>query len=181
MHDIQWTSPFCQSVALLVFVVLLVFIPSSLSFAQDPAWDCLDDKSQYKVVINHEEQYSIWPVGRELPAGWQEVGKQGTKQECLDFIEEVWTDMRPLSFRRSLEKRGGESGIDSEKVKNLDLDGMKHLVSYLKWLVEVGKIYLQEEPETGQCILNQIHGYDIAASLSCHSRTFYFSSCSVNS
>lgn len=57
----------------------------------------------YNVVVNHEEQYSIWPVDRELPAGWRAVGKSGTKQECLDYIKEVWTDMRPLSLRRQME------------------------------------------------------------------------------
>jgi len=53
----------------------------------------------YKVVVNHEEQYSIWPLKKEVPAGWREVGKQGLKEECLAYIEEVWTDMRPLSIR----------------------------------------------------------------------------------
>jgi len=57
----------------------------------------------YNVVVNHEEQYSIWPVDRELPAGWRAVGKSGTKLECLDYIKEVWTDMRPLSLRRQME------------------------------------------------------------------------------
>lgn len=63
-----------------------------------------DDDRQYRVVINHEEQYSIWPVDREIPRGWNEVGKSGTKQECLDYIEEVWTDMRPLSLRKKMEE-----------------------------------------------------------------------------
>ncbi|WP_369276082.1 MbtH family protein [Streptomyces sp. R11] len=53
----------------------------------------------YTVVVNDEEQYSIWPVGRDLPDGWREVGVTGTKQECLTHVEEVWTDMRPLSLR----------------------------------------------------------------------------------
>ncbi|RCG26203.1 MbtH family protein [Sphaerisporangium album] len=57
-----------------------------------------------RVVVNHEEQYSIWPDGRELPAGWTDTGKTGTKAECLAHIDEVWTDMRPLSLRRRLEK-----------------------------------------------------------------------------
>jgi MbtH protein len=55
----------------------------------------------YKVVVNHEEQYSIWPAEREIPAGWKEAGKSGNKAECLAYIEEVWTDMRPLSRRPS--------------------------------------------------------------------------------
>jgi MbtH protein len=54
------------------------------------------------VVRNDEEQYSIWPKGRDLPAGWTQVGFEGTKDECLDYIEQVWTDIRPLSVRRRL-------------------------------------------------------------------------------
>ena len=57
-------------------------------------------QDQYSVVVNHEEQYSIWPAGRELPIGWRAEGKQGTQQECLDYINTVWTDMRPLSLRK---------------------------------------------------------------------------------
>ena len=60
--------------------------------------------SAYKVVINHEEQYSIWPADRENALGWNDVGKQGTKEQCLDYIEEVWTDMRPLSLRKKMEE-----------------------------------------------------------------------------
>jgi len=63
-----------------------------------------DDDRIYTVVVNHEEQYSIWPEDRELPLGWKAVGKTGTKQECLDHIEEVWTDMRPLSLRKKMEE-----------------------------------------------------------------------------
>ena len=55
---------------------------------------------QYVVVRNHEEQYSIWPSYKEIPAGWQAAGKEGTKDECLAHIAEVWTDMRPLSLRQ---------------------------------------------------------------------------------
>lgn len=57
------------------------------------------DDIRYQVVVNHEEQYSIWPEGREVPAGWRAVGKAGSKDECLAFIAEVWTDMRPASIR----------------------------------------------------------------------------------
>jgi MbtH protein len=53
----------------------------------------------YKVVLNHEEQYSIWPDGRENAPGWRDEGTAGTSDECLAHIEEVWTDMRPLSLR----------------------------------------------------------------------------------
>ena len=61
------------------------------------------DNTIYKVVINHEDQYSIWPVERENPFGWREAGKSGTKAECLAYIKEVWTDMRPLSLRKQME------------------------------------------------------------------------------
>lgn len=57
----------------------------------------------YKVVINHEQQYSIWPAERENPPGWVDAPKVGTKQECLDYIQQVWTDMRPLSLRQSMD------------------------------------------------------------------------------
>src|SRR4051812_48306011 len=66
--------------------------------------DAREDTTIYKVVVNHEEQYSIWPADRENALGWTDVGKQGTKQECLAYIEEVWTDMRPPSLRKHEEQ-----------------------------------------------------------------------------
>jgi MbtH protein len=65
------------------------------------------DTTIYKVVVNHEEQYSIWPAGRENPPGWTEAGKQGTRDECTAYIQEVWTDMRPLSLRRKMDEAAG--------------------------------------------------------------------------
>ena len=62
-----------------------------------------DDNTVYDVVINHEEQYSIWPTYKTLPAGWKTVGKQGTKAECLAYVDEVWVDMRPLSLRQAMD------------------------------------------------------------------------------
>lgn len=59
--------------------------------------------TQYKVVINHEEQYSIWLADKENPKGWRDAGKTGSKEECLAYIEEVWTDMRPKSLRDRME------------------------------------------------------------------------------
>lgn len=56
-----------------------------------------------KVVVNHEEQYSLWPSYRENPPGWREAGKSGSKEECLAYIKEVWTDMRPLSLRQKMD------------------------------------------------------------------------------
>lgn len=63
-----------------------------------------EDTTTYKVVVNHEEQYSIYPDYKENPLGWKDVGKSRTKQECLDYIDEVWTDMRPLSLRKKMEE-----------------------------------------------------------------------------
>lgn len=65
-----------------------------------------EDTTIYKVVVNHEEQYSIWPAEGENPLGWQDAGKAGPKAECLAWIKEVWTDMRPLSLRRRMEEAG---------------------------------------------------------------------------
>jgi len=65
--------------------------------------DDKEDTTIYKVVVNHEEQYSIWAVDRENPLGWKDAGKNGSKQECLDYIKEVWIDMRPLSLRRKMQ------------------------------------------------------------------------------
>jgi MbtH protein len=59
-----------------------------------------DPTVPYRVVINDEEQYSIWPAGREVPAGWRVVREAAPKADCLAYIEEVWTDMRPSSMRR---------------------------------------------------------------------------------
>ena len=65
--------------------------------------DDSDDTTTYKVVVNHEEQYSIWAADRENPAGWRDAGKSGPKAECLAYIKEVWTDMRPLSLRKQMD------------------------------------------------------------------------------
>lgn len=68
------------------------------------------DNEQYHVVVNQEEQYSIWPVGRELPLGWSNAGFTGSKQQCLDYIQEVWTDMRPLSLRKKMQEMAEQQG-----------------------------------------------------------------------
>ena len=64
--------------------------------------DDAEDNTIYTVVVNHEEQYSIWPAGKAMPLGWKEAGKTGLEQECLAHIKEVWTDMRPLSLRQKM-------------------------------------------------------------------------------
>jgi len=66
------------------------------------SWQDQEDTTLYKVVMNQEEQYSIWPADRDNPSGWFDVGKTGLKAECLGYIQEVWTDMRPLSLRQKM-------------------------------------------------------------------------------
>jgi MbtH protein len=63
-----------------------------------------EDSTIYKVVVNHEEQYSIWPADRENPLGWTDAGKVVPKADCLAYVKEVWTDMRPLSLRKKMEE-----------------------------------------------------------------------------
>jgi len=67
------------------------------------SWD--DEDATFLVVINHEEQYSIWPDYKEIPSGWRAAGKSGKKRECLDYIDQVWTDMRPLSLRKHMDEQ----------------------------------------------------------------------------
>lgn len=68
-----------------------------------------EDLTMYKAVVNHEEQYSIWPANRQNPPGWRDAGRTGSKAECLSFIKEVWTDMRPLSLRKKMEESARQS------------------------------------------------------------------------
>src|SRR5437660_12693619 len=68
----------------------------------------------YKVVINHEEQYSIWLIDRDSPPGWYDVGKTGSKEDCLDYISTAWTDMRPLSLRKQMAEAKEERRSDNQ-------------------------------------------------------------------
>jgi len=73
--------------------------------------DETEDTTIYKVVVNHEEQYSIWAADRENPLGWRDVGNSGLKADCLAYIKEVWTDMRPLSLRKKMAEMGTDAGV----------------------------------------------------------------------
>lgn len=86
-----------------------------------------DESAEYLVVVNDEEQYSIWPAGRELPAGWTAVGGARPREECLDHIERVWTDMRPKSVREAMEKAGSAAAGGSSMVLSqlVDADELK--------------------------------------------------------
>tara|TARA_B100000614_G_C14515085_1_gene480181 strand:+ start:83 stop:289 length:207 start_codon:yes stop_codon:yes gene_type:complete len=66
---------------------------------------CKVNFKEYQVVINIEEQYSIWPTLKNMPFGWNAVDKKGTKEECLACIKEVWGDMRPRSLMQMEAKR----------------------------------------------------------------------------
>jgi MbtH protein len=58
---------------------------------------------RYLVLMNDEEQYSLWPAGKTVPSGWHAVAPEGTEQECLDYVDRAWTDMRPASLRRAMQ------------------------------------------------------------------------------
>ncbi|MGH3906297.1 MAG: MbtH family protein [Pseudonocardiaceae bacterium] len=69
----------------------------------------MDDNARYVVLRNGEEQYSLWLAGQDVPAGWHEVGKEGSKEECVAYVDEVWTDMRPSSLREQMDGANGLS------------------------------------------------------------------------
>jgi uncharacterized protein YbdZ (MbtH family) len=80
-----------------------------------------DDNTVYDVVVNHEEQYSIWPRHKNLPLGWEAVGKSGLKSDCLSYIKEVWTDMRPLSLRKKMEElEARRPELEREEARRLE-------------------------------------------------------------
>ncbi|VVE06761.1 Enterobactin biosynthesis protein YbdZ [Pandoraea iniqua] len=70
------------------------------------SWD--DENAEFEVVMNHEAQYSIWPSYKAIPGGWHAVGMKGNKAQCLAYIEEHWTDMRPLSLQKAMAEQGGQ-------------------------------------------------------------------------
>src|SRR5437588_5826446 len=82
--------------------------PSAEKETSNMARDEQEDTTIYKAVVNHEEQYSIWPAERENALGWRDAGKSGSKAECLAYIKEVWTDMRPLSLRKKMDQEMAE-------------------------------------------------------------------------
>jgi uncharacterized protein YbdZ (MbtH family) len=79
-----------------------------------------DEDVIYTVVVNHEEQYSIWPANRDPPLGWNAIGTAGRKSECLEYIESVWKDMRPLSLRRHMEEMDRHRGAGQEALAGDD-------------------------------------------------------------
>ncbi len=63
-----------------------------------------DDNAEYLVVVNHEQQYSLWPSFRDIPAGWTAAGPKGKRKDCLEWIEANWTDMRPRSLAEAMDR-----------------------------------------------------------------------------
>jgi MbtH protein len=78
-----------------------------------------EDSHVYTVVVSAEEEYSIWPADREIPAGWRAAGRTGRKDECLAYIRETWTDMRPLSLRKAMELQTSRANATSAKVSSV--------------------------------------------------------------
>ena len=74
-----------------------------------------EDTQTYRVVVNHEEQYSIWLDSKGNPTGWRNAGKTGSKATCLDYISEMWTDMRPLSLRQQMAAAAAAAAAESTK------------------------------------------------------------------
>lgn len=74
-----------------------------------------DARARYKVVVNSEQMYSIWPVDRENPIGWKDAGRTGAKQECLDYIEEVWTDIRSVTLQDKMEEAAQKILLDDRR------------------------------------------------------------------
>ena len=62
----------------------------------------MDDNTTFQVLVNDEGQYSLWPAEKEVPEGWRPDGTRGTRQECMDHVDEVWTDMRPRSLQERM-------------------------------------------------------------------------------
>jgi MbtH protein len=72
-------------------------------------WPQDDESITFQVLVNHEEQYSLWPADREIPGGWTQVGPIGSKEEAMAYVREVWTDMRPKSLREAMERDAAAS------------------------------------------------------------------------
>ena len=90
-----------------------------------------EDDSRYEVVVNHEEQYSIWPEVREVPLGWRLAGRAGSKAECLAYVEQVWTDMRPLSLREQMKKLAENPEAEAVPAFSRPPDPRDDLVAFL--------------------------------------------------
>ncbi|GAA0914164.1 MbtH family protein [Virgisporangium aurantiacum] len=90
-----------------------------LEIMRTTSFDFENEEAVFKVLVNHEEQYSFWPADLPVPGGWRETGQQGSKDECDEYIRTVWTDMRPKSLREVMDRsRAEESSADSPAEPN---------------------------------------------------------------
>ena len=78
------------------------------------SFDFENESAVFKVLVNHEEQYSLWPTDLPVPRGWKETGQKGSKAECDEYVSRVWTDMRPKSLREAMDGTAGDAGSDEE-------------------------------------------------------------------
>jgi MbtH protein len=122
LHGVSMLLLVCQTVA----AAAVVMSPSKKKEerATMSNWE-LDDGTTYRVVVNAEEQYSIWPVNRQNPLGWSDAGFQGTKPQCLAYIQEIWTELRPRRSRDTMPDRvAGMSAAAPEYVLAASADGV---------------------------------------------------------
>jgi MbtH protein len=80
------------------------------------SFDFENEEAVFKVLVNHEEQYSMWPADLPVPGGWTETGQQGSTAECEEYVERVWTDMRPKSLREEMDAELAEDGETVETI-----------------------------------------------------------------
>jgi MbtH protein len=78
------------------------------------SFDFENESAVFKVLVNHEEQYSLWPADLSVPGGWKETGQKGSKAECDEYVNRVWTDMRPKSLREAMDGMAGDTRSDEE-------------------------------------------------------------------
>ena len=113
--------------AFLLLIVTALLAPTAFA-----GWNDEEDDRRYKVVINHEEQYSLLFADREVPPGWKATGQEGSKKECLAYIEEVWTDMRPLSWRKHEAWEGFDEPRNDQRYKVV----INHEEQYSLWFAD---------------------------------------------
>jgi MbtH protein len=68
------------------------------------SYDFESPDARFAVLVNHEEQYALWPADRQVPGGWRPTDMVGTGDECDAYLERVWTDMRPKSLREACDQ-----------------------------------------------------------------------------
>lgn len=123
--------------AIVIFAVALAVAPG-MAFSSPNG---TTDTTTYKVILNHEGQYSIWPSDLENALGWVDAGFYGPKQECLDYIREVWTDMRPVSLRKKMEGMGSSGGQPEQEPKATWITTYSGSVAiiHLPWKITIGE------------------------------------------